>query len=83
MCLPDDPIIHGGEPGEIDIIDEETGAIIGRTLEPRLGMGKSEMDSLLIELELPEASEDDLNHLFGKRSLDKPSSDYPGSGDFS
>jgi len=83
---PDDPIVHGGDTGEIEIVDQATGKVIGRTLKWRVGMSNEEMDTALFALENNEryASQEDLNHLFGiKRSPDEPSPDYDGSGDFS
>jgi hypothetical protein len=66
----DDPLVHGGDAGDIEVLD---GA--GRVV----GMTNAGLDDLLHQMtgELPEASQTDLNHLFG---IETP--DYPDFGSF-
>lgn len=66
----DDPLVHGGDAGDIEVIDTRTGAVLGMT-----GPG---LDDLLAEL-TPEACQADLNHLFG---IVPEGSDHPDFGSF-
>lgn len=80
----DDPMVHTGEPGEIEIVNE-AGAVVGRTGRA-VGMERDALEQILAELsdDTPMASRADLNHLFGiKNDPDQPSENYPGAGDFS
>lgn len=80
----DDPFVHGGEPGEIEIVDV-SGSVVGRTGRS-IGMAKDALEQVLAELsdDTPMTSQSDLNHLFGiKNDPDQPSENYPGAGDFS
>jgi hypothetical protein len=80
----DDPMVHTGEPGEIEIVDA-SGSVVGHTGR-MIGMERDALEQVLAELsdDTPMASQSDLNHLFGiKDDPDQPSNSYPGAGDFS
>ena len=64
--------------GEIEIVDESTGEVIGTTAP---GMHAPALDALLKELggEVPVASTADLNHLFGIKTPPCPYGDEFGS----
>ena len=69
----DDPAVHGHDPGDIEVIDPVTGRVIGMT--------NAGLDNLLREMngEMPEASQEDLDHLFG---IKRPGADHPDFGSF-
>lgn len=78
---PDDPGFDPADPGEIEVVDERTGEVIGSTAAPAPGMStRTELDELLAELGggVPEAGQEDLNHLFGI----KPAPPSPYGDDF-
>lgn len=75
---PDDSF-DPADPGEIDVVDD-AGNVVGSTAAPKPGMETPELDKLLTELmdDVPMASQDDLNHLFGI----KPAPPSPYGDDF-
>jgi predicted nucleic acid-binding Zn-ribbon protein len=60
----DDDAVPLEAEGEIEIVDERTGQVVGMTSEP----DAPAVDSVLADLApsgMPEASQEDLDHLFG------------------
>ena len=77
---PTTDVFDPADPGEIEVVDD-AGKVVGTTAPVPPGMETPELDKLLIELmdtDMPMASQDDLNHLFGI----KPAPPSPYGEDF-